>query len=144
MMARILSLRPKIAIAASRYYQWLRQNAATSEGPGRQSVAVGKPPAGQQTINAGLQETVVNQPDHAPVVRGADHPAGGLGHFLQAGDQVGVVVAFAKTLLQAVFEDFMPGIERWQTEGGHEGADQLVAGQVDAFTEYAAEYREGY
>src|SRR5690554_8004789 len=102
----------------------------------------GKPPTGQHPVNPGLKKTVVDQPDHAPVVRGADHPAGGLSHFLQARDEVGVVVTVAKALLKTVFEHLMPGVKGRQAQGCHKGANQLIPGQIDTLAEYPPKYRK--
>ena len=90
-----------------------------------------------------MQEAVIDQPDHAGVLRRSDNPAGGLGDFLQAGNQVGIGVAGTEALLEPLAQDFMPIVEGRQAERCHESADEAVAGQVDALTEHAPEYGQG-
>lgn len=76
---------------------------------------------------------VVEQEDAALVGGGADDAAGGLDDFLQAGVEVGVVVALILTehLLHAGFDFFIDQIDLRQAEGGDESTDQAFAGQVD-------------
>ena len=56
------------------------------------------PPVGQQAPDVCPREAVVHQINHAFILLGAYHAAGGLHHLLQAGVQVGVVVGFAVVL----------------------------------------------
>ncbi len=101
------------------------------------------PPGWQQVADLRLQEAVIDQPDHAGVLRRSDNPAGGLGDFLQAGNQVGIGVAGTEALLEPLAQNFMPIVEGRQAERCHESADEAVAGQVDAFTEHTSEYGQG-
>lgn len=92
----------------------------------------------------GPEKTVVDQPDHAPVLRGADHPSCCLGNLLQSRNQPGVFVAGPKALLQTLPEDFMPGIERRQSQGGHKGTNQLFPRQIYTFTEHPTQHRKSH
>ena len=100
------------------------------------------PPPRQQLPHRGPREAVVDQIHDSLVVLGADHAASGLHHFLDAGHQVGVVVAGAEHLLQAGLELFVPRVHLRQSQCGDEGADQPVTAQVDAFAEAATQHRE--
>src|SRR5690606_14866840 len=100
------------------------------------------PPTGKQVPRPGLCKAVIQQINHATVIGGADHAAGGLHDFLHPRVEVGVVVAvgLAEHVLHAGFDFFVDHVELGQAEGGDEGADQAFAGQVDAFAECAAQY----
>ena len=100
------------------------------------------PPLRQQVEHLGAGEAVVDQPDRAAVLLGADHAPGRLHHLLDAGIQIGVVVAGAEHRLHALAQLFVDRVHLGQAEGRDEGADQPFARQVDAFAERAAQHRE--
>lgn len=108
----------------------------------RQAQQFHLPPARQQSAYFGAGEAVVDQVEHALIFGRADHPAGGLYDLLQAGVEVGVVVAIAEQGVHALADFFVDRVELGQAEGGDEGADQAFAGQVHAFAEYTAEHGE--
>src|SRR3990167_8360469 len=61
-------------------------------GQERQAAAFDCPPGRQQAADGGLVEAVVDQVDHALVVLGADHPAGGPAGLLSGGGGGGVAM----------------------------------------------------
>src|SRR5690554_915586 len=87
------------------------------------------PPPRQQLAHPRLTEAVIQQPEHALILRAADHPAGGLHHLLQTGKQVGIVVTVAEQLVHAGADLFGNRVDLGQPQGGNEGADQPLAGR---------------
>ena len=100
------------------------------------------PPTRQQPPHLAALESVVDQVDDAEVTGLSYHPTGGLHDLLQAGVEVGVVVAGAEHRLHALSELLVDRVDLWQAQGGQEGPDQTPTGQVDAFGEGTTQHRE--
>jgi len=104
------------------------------------SAALDPPPGWQQAAHLGPTKAVVHQHHHAAVIGSADHAPRGLHHLLQAGKQVGVVIAAAVLKLQPRAQLFVQRVHLGQAQRGDEGPDQALARQVDAFTKCPAEH----
>src|SRR5690606_2770173 len=102
------------------------------------------PPGGEQRPYPGLSVAVVDEMHNAPILVAAYHPSGGLYHFLDAGVQIGIVVAAPRAggAVHALFYLLVHGVDLRQPQRRDEGADQPASGKVDAFGERAAQNGE--
>ena len=95
------------------------------------------PPPWQKGANGGALIAVIDQEHGALVLLGSYHASGGLHNLAQPRKQIGVVLAFgrAKVPIHRKLHLLVDWVELRQAKRCNEGADQALAGEVDALRE---------